>query len=125
MTGEQLSVEFCTKCHLYTEPSLLPKAQWKTVLDRMALHLGMKTGEDPYKGKLLEEVFMIQQANVFAAEPSMSDTAWQRLVEYYIDTAPDHLSSPSMSDLQENDLFKESFAPGFIGWFSRGHFSQI
>lgn len=117
MTGEQLAREFCTKCHLSTEPSLLPKTQWKAVLDRMALHLGMKTGEDPYKGKLLEEVFMIQQANVFAAEPSMSDTAWQRLVEYYINTAPDHLSSPSMSDLQENNLFKESFASVSLGGF--------
>ncbi|MBK8502971.1 MAG: VCBS repeat-containing protein [Saprospiraceae bacterium] len=116
-TGEQLSKEFCSSCHRYTEPSLLPKAQWKNVLDRMALHLGIRTGVDPYRGRILEEVFLIQQANVFMTEPVMSDSTWQRLVEYYINNAPDHISIPAITDLVENNLFKESLPPVTLGGF--------
>ncbi len=117
LTGEELSKEFCTSCHLYTEPSLLPKEQWKIVLDRMALHLGISSGVDPYKGKILEEIFLIQQANVFASEPAMSDSAWSKLVAFYIDQAPDSLPSLKIAERHKAALFKESFAPLNLGGF--------
>ncbi len=117
LTGEELSKEFCTSCHLYTEPSLLPKEHWKTVLERMALQLGISNGIDPYKGKILEEIFLIQQANVFANEPAMSDSAWSKLVAFYIDQAPDSLPSLKIAESPKAQLFKESFAPVNLGGF--------
>lgn len=117
MTGEELSKEFCTKCHLYTGPELLPKEQWNTVLDRMALHLGLPGKSDPYKGKILEEVFMIQQAEVFAVEPAMPDSTWRRLVQFYIDAAPDSFPSPAREEILTNELFEESFPSIPLGGF--------
>lgn len=117
MTGEQLSVEFCTKCHQYPDPAWLSKAQWKPVLDRMALHLGLQTGVDPYRGKILEEVFMIQQAEVFRDTPAMEDSTWQRLVAYYLAEAPDSLTVTDDSETMQNTLFDESFPEIDMGGF--------
>lgn len=117
LSGEALAKRLCTGCHRYSDPSMLPKTQWTTVLDRMALHLGIPTGIDPYKGKILEEVFLIQQANVFYSEPAMSDSAWQRLVNYYLEEAPDTLPSLQMTNSGHADLFRESFPPVRLGGF--------
>ena len=117
LAGKELSEIFCSSCHLYTPPSLLPKASWQEVLPKMALRLGIATGEDPYKGKILEETFYIQEANIFPDEPSLSDSAWLRLVNYYLESAPNQIAvDPQMASLP-NELFKTTLKPINIGGF--------
>lgn len=117
MSGEELAHRFCSRCHLFTDPSLLTKTYWKPVLDRMALHLGMDTGVDPLKGKILEEAFMIGQAGLFPPEPVLTDSIWERLVDYYMSEAPDSFPPVPFQETQSNELFEESFPPLDLGGF--------
>lgn len=43
--GKQLSKTHCVTCHLYPEPTLLPKESWPFVLDLMGLYFGFDDGK--------------------------------------------------------------------------------
>jgi len=110
LNGEELSKVYCGGCHLYPEPSLLPKEHWKGVLPRMAARLGIKTDEyDPYKGKSMQEAFSVEQAGVFPKEAVLADSSWQKIVAFYQENAPDSLSLQAFPEGTPTALFKPSF----------------
>ena len=40
--GQELASQFCTACHLATDPSILPKRSWEAALGYMGYWLGME-----------------------------------------------------------------------------------
>ncbi|MEP7232831.1 MAG: VCBS repeat-containing protein [Ginsengibacter sp.] len=89
-TGEELSKIYCASCHLFPSPSLLDKPTWeKGVLPKMGWRLGIrKAGDDPYADMEKDEVELVQAENVYPLTPLVTKENWQKIVNYYLKTAP-------------------------------------
>ncbi|MEZ5041491.1 MAG: VCBS repeat-containing protein [Saprospiraceae bacterium] len=110
LTGEELSRIYCASCHLFPEPTLLPKTYWEAVLPLMANRLGVSPEKyNPYKGKSMEESFRLDTAGIFPKEPLLADTSWQKIVAYYQEHAPDSISLPEPPPGKSTSLFKPTF----------------
>lgn len=108
LSGEELANAYCSSCHLYPAPHLLPKEQWHNVLTPMGARLGMSDDNyNPYKGKTMEEIFEIDHAGLFPSQPMLSDDDWKRLKTYILNLAPDTLSSLPLSNSKPQQLFTE------------------
>jgi len=97
MTGEELAHQYCGSCHLFPEPELLPKERWENgVLPQMSWRLGIRNDKvDPFEGAPYDERIAVIKAQVFPTQPVIPDTAWRKIVTYYLDNAP---ASPSLPD---------------------------
>lgn len=94
LSGEQLAYRYCQSCHVFPDPDLLPKTAWaKGVLPRMGHWLGIwGSAQEPYRGMSMYDDFIIRKAKVFPDEPKISAEAWQKLVAYYEEQAPNSLA---------------------------------
>ncbi len=82
--GERLARTFCAGCHAFPEPALLPKTTWQSgVLPKMAPRLGVSTGS------LYSRVSSSPYMTVLS--PPLPRDDWDKIVAYYMDTAPDSL----------------------------------
>ena len=90
-TGEELAKIYCSNCHLFPSPSLLDKATWKKgVLPNMGWRLGIrKPGDNPYAGMEEDEAQLVQAQNVYPSESLITKENWQKIVDYYLKTAPE------------------------------------
>jgi hypothetical protein len=88
---EQTARQYCASCHLFPEPSLLPKSVWeKDVLPQMALHMGVDFS-------LLKKFPQDDQDYVSGILPNaamVTDEQWQAIKRYYKDKAPDSVVAP-------------------------------
>ncbi|HEY0108363.1 MAG TPA: VCBS repeat-containing protein [Fibrella sp.] len=91
LTGKQLAIAHCGNCHLYPEPTLLPKSIWKDkVLPHMALRLGfMADSLSPFMSLSdPAEVTRVINANLFPGNPVIHPDDWKKIVRFYADNAP-------------------------------------
>ena len=90
-TGEELAKAYCATCHLFPEPALLDKSTWKErVLPNMGWRLGIrKAGDKPYADMEKDEVQLVKALNIFPEKALLPFADWQKIVAYYIQTAPD------------------------------------
>lgn len=102
--GESLARQYCQSCHLFPEPSLLPKLSWKqSVLPQMGFYLGIEaeaeTGWDKAPSSPLPP----------GTQPlaHLSRAEWDRIVAYYVAAAPDSLTH------QKNAITLLDSLPGF------------
>ncbi|MCZ6694058.1 MAG: VCBS repeat-containing protein [Bacteroidetes bacterium] len=113
---EQLARAYCSACHLFPEPSLLPKTIWKEgVLPHMGYRLGINKGKNSIWSELsVEEALILRSGNIFPSEPLISEEAWKKIEDYYLTNAPDQPFPPaSKTDLiPQMDQFK-SLSPQF------------
>ncbi len=99
-------------------PDQLPKEWWEPVLARMGARLG-KSSEyfEPYHRLSMEEVHSIQSENIYPEEELLSDSAWARLQQYFLENAPDSFQLSASSQWETNSIFEMSFPelnlPGF------------
>lgn len=85
--GKILSQTYCRSCHQYPQPGLLNRAKWKVVLPQMGLRLGIKQHRgDDYTPTINNSDF------IAPATPALTDTQWQNILDYYLNTAPLQLS---------------------------------
>ncbi len=93
--GQRLSVQYCSTCHLYPEPDILPKDTWiSSVLPAMGPKMGIfrhevrpyPTERDPY----LPDGY-------YPAEPQLSRSEWQKIIDFYHEAAPEKLSEADRS----------------------------
>ena len=91
LTGEQLAKAYCATCHLFPEPPLLDKTTWKDrVLPNMGWRLGIRQkGEDPYTEMEKDEAQLVKALKVFPDKAVIRLADWQKIVTYYLQTAPD------------------------------------
>lgn len=91
---EQLARQYCGSCHLFPEPSLLPKHVWaETVMPQMALRMGVDFGK-------LVEIPEADRPYVLPSLPAssmVSEKEWKAIQHYFQRMAPDSLNAPPVS----------------------------
>ena len=92
--GERLAKTRCASCHLFPEPELLTKAIWEeSVLPQMAYFFGIhKNKLEPYSELDIEEYKAVKAANLYPEEASITAKEWTKIVQYYIQNAPEEVS---------------------------------
>jgi len=109
MQTPQLATAYCGGCHLYPEPSLLPRSVWKkSVLPEMAKRLGLYSeNQSPYNKMHLEEQFHSHQAQIYPDAPLILPNIWDKLVAYYLNHAPESLPvSPQLQASHNLPIFQ-------------------
>ncbi|SEI84507.1 Repeat domain-containing protein [Dyadobacter sp. SG02] len=88
--GKKLAMDYCQRCHLFPEPSLLDKQTWvASVLPNMGLRLGIRVnGQDPYADLIPEEKRVMQELNVYPETKLISEAEWKKILAYYRAMAP-------------------------------------
>lgn len=84
--GEQLAKTYCSSCHLYPEPGLLPQNVWlHGTLPYMSIYMGVESEIAKLKAPFTENLlFRPTQAMI-------SDSDWQKIKTFYLDNAPKQL----------------------------------
>ena len=96
LDGKQLAYTYCQLCHAFPDPALLTKNIWKEkVLPVMAQRLGIHGNISPYHGLSYYEIHVVTQAGIFPAEQKISEASWQKIVQYFVDNAPDSMPAPT------------------------------
>ena len=138
-TGEQLAKQHCSTCHIFPEPSLLPKHIWiNKVLPNMATRMGIPR-EYPYAKLPSDDVQAVMEAHVIPDQPTISEADMMKIVEYYSKNAPEKAitqdrkiePSPSLSQFEikaisdtkmssQNILLKELHGKIVLGFEDKG-----
>jgi hypothetical protein len=115
--GRKLAEFYCSSCHKFPEPDLLPKSTWETeTLPAMAPLLGITQHENIYYSSILNRSqLQYLPPDYYPDEPVLSSEEWQKVLDYYTGVAPDFLS-PSIRDPEiiRDSLFFASHLPNFI-----------
>ncbi len=118
LSAEGVAQLYCADCHVFPEPQLLDKKSWQSVLPSMRHFMGLRyDGEDPYRGKGLQEGLYLGAADIFPDEPLISDTNWQKIEAYILQLAPDSLPLLPDRDLPQNSVFNERLVSPSLGGF--------
>ena len=106
--------QYCTTCHIFTEPDLLPKKSWQFLLSYMGFFLGVRDyslvrGSSEYvidTIKAREE--FVREANLFPEAPILTVPEWLAIRNYFLSNAPDEAipqeSKPAM--VEDSELFQ-------------------
>lgn len=107
---EALAMAQCGSCHLYPEPSLLPKAKWDTVLTRMGARMGVhSTLYNPYAEKSMDKVFKLKAANIYPETPRLTEEEWKRIQRFFKHVAPETLEITKPDAWNPTTQFQTSF----------------
>ena len=100
LKGDRLAEIHCSSCHLYVAPKWLPKSSWKNdVLPAMAHRLGLYRDSDQ-RDSLFDSGIggdIVKEANIFPENPLIAREDWDKIVDYYLENAPDSIISPKRS----------------------------
>jgi hypothetical protein len=107
LTGKELSMHYCQMCHAYPQPNELDKKTWETgVLPNMGMRLGIRGKENnPYAGMNTEDIKIAKQSNVFPATPLIPKQDWDKIVDFYLQSAPQVLPSQKKTSLSSSGNF--------------------
>ncbi|KAA0993682.1 FG-GAP repeat domain-containing protein [Dyadobacter aurulentus] len=99
LSGRELSIAHCSRCHLLVSPQILPKASWQKVLpamgQRMGIYAGVTRPDSLFNPKTGGSV--VKSAHIFPEKPIISKADWQKIEQYYLDNAPDSIPAPVRS----------------------------
>lgn len=113
-SGEEIARRQCGYCHQFPSPELLDKKTWETqVLPEMGRRLGITTPDyDPFDNMQPEEASIVSGLNIYPDDTLISKQEWQRIVDFYVDEAPETLhKSTQMTIVSEQAA---PFQPHFI-----------
>ncbi len=86
---EAIAKKTCGSCHKFPDPSLLDKKTWETgVLPEMSYRLGLGNRFELMTRISEEQYQSAMQLNIYPETPSISQEAWQAIVNYYTRNAP-------------------------------------
>jgi hypothetical protein len=96
LSGKELSIAHCGRCHGYVGPEILPKQSWQDVLPAMGHRMGIyNTGIRP------DSLFdpgvsgaMAHAANIYPESPIMAKEDWAKIEKYYLENAPGSIPPP-------------------------------
>jgi len=96
LSGKELSMAHCSRCHAYVNPSLLSKSNWKDVLPAMGQRMGVySSGSRP--DSLFdpgESGAIVREASIFPEQPVLAKEDWHKIEQYYLTLAPDSIPPP-------------------------------
>jgi len=92
LNGKELSLKYCQSCHLYPDASVLDKHTWqRSVLPLMGRRFGIYEKEVP-RSKVLAGAIdrdLVLQYNIFPELPIIDEESWQKIIDYYVSSAPE------------------------------------
>jgi hypothetical protein len=96
LSGKELSIAHCSRCHGFVNPQLLTKSVWKDVLPAMGNRMGVYSS-----GFRPDSLFdagaggeVVRQAGIFPETPVLAREDWAKIVKHYLDNAPDTIPDP-------------------------------
>ncbi len=99
LPGDVLAKTHCGGCHSFVSPEFLPKSSWKNhVLPSMGHRLGIFNGghqPDSLFGLAIGDS-ILRKANI-PESPVLSKADWTKIVDYYVENAPDTILPPKRS----------------------------
>lgn len=110
--GKKLSAIHCSGCHSYPEPSLLPKQTWK---EQTLPHMGPQLGIFEHDGNRypVERTPNLPE-NYYPSEQQLSNEDWQKIIDYYLASAPEKLTNEkNYPPITVDSLFFKARTPGF------------
>ena len=94
--GERLARAYCSACHAFPEPQLLPREIWRAgVLPQMAPRVGVGTRS------LFEEAS--RNPHMLVLRDTVSQEDWELIVGYYLEAAPDTLPPQTLPAVPQVD----------------------
>lgn len=91
---KELSVRYCSGCHLYPNPSDLDRQTWEhSVLPLMGRRFGIyeeNTDVEELISGAVDPV-SVKRENIFPQQQQISDELWDKIVKYYLTNAPTSL----------------------------------
>lgn len=112
LDGNSLAHVYCSACHQFPEPALLPKAIWeKNVLPAMGLRLGIGSDLSTYTRLAPQEIMALLKADVFPDKALIAKKDWIKINAYYQNQAPEKLQESKLLTLDSLSLFKVSALP--------------
>jgi len=119
LKGRMMAEGYCSTCHSYAPPSLLPKDVWKTnVLPQMAAFMGFQEAQDSlgvWENKTAEEIAIIKKHGVYPPSNQISAVDFQAIMDFYDAEAPKNLPPQKIKGIPEalhNFTAKELFIEG-------------
>jgi hypothetical protein len=90
--GKQLAAKYCQSCHLLPDPGWVSAASWqKGILPNMGPRLGIfEFGGKKYPSMRYD---LMLSRDFYPANPIISNTEWQQIIDYYTAAAPDSVST--------------------------------
>jgi len=114
LQGQALSQLHCGSCHLYPDPSLLPKSTWRfETLPAIAPFMGV----DPFTGEGVQHSprnnpFLPD--HIYPSEPLVTPGEWQNIVDFYWHVAPDELARlENVTEIISDSLFFNALTPDY------------
>jgi hypothetical protein len=107
--GEKLAKEVCGRCHLYPDPTALPRTYWeKQIFPSMAKFMGRFGSADSRDSmfEIGEAGERVKQAGVFPNHPLINDDDWNMILAYYLQNAPEKIDFPKVQFTSNSNLFK-------------------
>ncbi len=90
LAGKELAQTYCVSCHQLPEPQLLTKEIWeKSVMPNMALRLGIGNQLNFMMGLNNDEMMATMEAGVYPEKPVLAPEDFKKIVEYYVQNAPE------------------------------------
>lgn len=81
-SADNLPERYCSGCHLFPKPEVLPKKNWPFVLETMGYYLGLQAAQSsPAQNAMLNKAWIPKG-------PLISRQDWSILRHYYLSTAP-------------------------------------
>lgn len=101
--GEALAKQYCSGCHQYPEPSLLPKKIWmENVLPEMGLRMGIGDKNVLLSHMSLKLFDQLNNLGVYPNSGIISEKEWTSILKFYADHAPAALAE-NKSQIVSND----------------------
>jgi hypothetical protein len=96
LSGKELAIAHCSRCHALVAPELLPKSSWRDVLPAMGYRMGIYSG-----GIRPDSLFVpngggdvVRAADIYPEKPVLAREDWNKIEQYFLDNAPDSISPP-------------------------------
>jgi len=100
LPGNTLAIMHCSRCHAFVSPEILPKDIWKSaVLPSMGHRLGFYKG-DHQPDSLFDKDMggtIVRKANIYPETPMIAMADWHKIIDYYVENAPDTILPPKRS----------------------------
>ncbi|MVM38013.1 VCBS repeat-containing protein [Spirosoma sp. HMF3257] len=96
LSGKELAIAHCSRCHAFVKPELLAKTNWRDVLPAMGHRMGIYSGgfrpDSLFDSGLSGSI--VREANIFPERPILAKEDWRKIEKYYLDNAPDTILPP-------------------------------
>lgn len=107
---ERLAQQYCTSCHLFPDPKLLPKEIWKNeVLPNMAFRMGLMNLMEGARYVPMADLPTV--ASTLPGRPMVTEEEWSLIAHYFDTHAPDSLVELNQIEPEKLELFEATKLP--------------